>query len=183
MPAPGSREKSDTRRLAVLNAAVACVARRGFYGTTTNEIAQAAGISQPYLYRLFENKVCVFAQAVAHVSKRMSASLVSHMESGDAEASSRRDPLRGAQEAYEALIEDRETLRFLMHANCATDEPIIADAVRSCYAKQFDVVAGLMHRDEEAIRQWFGAGMLQNVVIALQLNEVDSEWARVLAGR
>ena len=32
------------------------------------------------------------------------------------------------------------------------------------------------------MRQWFGAGMLDNVVIALNLSDVDEPWARTLSG-
>ncbi len=36
-------------------AAIDCFAQKGFYGTTTHEIADWVGISQPYLYRLYPN--------------------------------------------------------------------------------------------------------------------------------
>lgn len=71
---------------------------------------------------------------------------------------------------------------FLMHANCAADEPQVAAVVRSCYASQVRAVSELLDSDEDAVRQWFGAGMLDNIVLALHLNEVDEPWARTLRG-
>jgi hypothetical protein len=73
-------------------------------------------------------------------------------------------------------------MMFLMHANCAADEPRVAAAVRSCYASQVRVVGELLDSDEDAVRQWFGAGMLNNIVLALHLYEVDEPWARTLRG-
>ncbi len=89
--------------------------------------------------------------------------------------------LAAARDAYGALVADRTILRFLMHANCAAGEPLVRDAVRRCYAKQIDIVLQLLHGDDEAVRRWLGAGMVDNVAFALDLPNVDEPWARVLS--
>ena len=43
-------------RTAVLDAATTEFARKGLHGASTEDIARAAGISQPYLFRLFGTK-------------------------------------------------------------------------------------------------------------------------------
>ncbi|MEV4626987.1 TetR/AcrR family transcriptional regulator [Micromonospora sp. NPDC049523] len=182
MPAPGSSEKSDQRRQVVLDAAVTCFARKGFYGTTTNEIAERAGISQPYVYRLFANKQTLFAHAVFHVSELMANTLAAYVAEAGPIPQPPEVALRTARSAYSALIQDRDVLRFLMHANCAADEPLVGDAVRWCYAKQVELVSKLVGSDE-AVRQWFGAGMLENVTTALGLADIDEPWAHTLSGR
>ncbi|MFD5751376.1 TetR/AcrR family transcriptional regulator [Streptomyces sp. NPDC127033] len=55
--------------------AIECFAQKGFYGTTTHEIADRVGISQPYLYRLYATKQALFAAAVDHVSVVMTETL------------------------------------------------------------------------------------------------------------
>ena len=50
------RQSAEERRAAVIQAARREFARRGLEGTTTEDIAKAAGISQPYLFRLFGSK-------------------------------------------------------------------------------------------------------------------------------
>ncbi|WP_199442675.1 TetR/AcrR family transcriptional regulator [Umezawaea beigongshangensis] len=182
MPARGTSTKSDQRRRVVLEAAVACFARKGFYGTTTQEIAERAGISQPYVYRLFANKQALFASVVDHVSELMASTLTRVAGEAPPPRSSAQ-ALRVARTAYAVLIEDRDVLMFLMQANCAAVEPLVGDAVRSCYAKQVELVRGLLGGDGEAVRQWFGAGMLDNVVTTLGLADLDEPWARVLSGR
>lgn len=182
MPSAGTRAKSDERRGAVVVVAVECFAHKGFYGTTTHEIAKRVGISQPYLYRLYPNKEALFASAVDHVSEVITRTLLDHSldaNRGDADS---QEALQAARGAYAALVSDRTILRFLMHANCAAEEPLVGDAVRRCYAKQVDAVSSLLRADEDSVRAWFGAGMLDNVVAVLGLADIDESWARVLSG-
>lgn len=178
MPATGTSVKSDARRQQVLNAAVSCFAHRGFYGTSTTQIAQLASISQPYLYRLFANKEALFVAAINHVGQLLSQALITA-----ANARAKEQATISTQtllSAYNSLIEEPDILRFLMQANCATDEPVIRDAVRACYANQVTLVEKLLHGDESAVRQWFGAGMLGNVVAVLSLADLDEPWAQIL---
>ena len=175
MPAAGTTTKSDERRQHVVDAAVSCFARRGFYGTTTNEIAERAGISQPYLYRLFANKQAIFAAAVTHVGGLLTETLTAAKT-----ADNTMSPPQALRAAYSTLIADGDVLRFLMHANCATDEPVIRDAVRTCYAQQVTIVRELLDGDDEAVRQWFAAGMLDNVITMLGLADVAEPWAATL---
>lgn len=165
-------------------AAVDCFAQKGFYGTTTHEIAEWVGISQPYLYRLYPNKEALFAAAVDHVSVVMTETLVAHSHSSASGGAglAPEAALDAARGAYAALVADKSILRFLMHANCAVGEPLVAQAVRRCYAKQVDTVRQLLG-DDDAVRRWFGAGMLDNVAAVLGLADIDEPWARVLTAR
>lgn len=182
MPAPGTSTKSDERRRTIMVAAVDCFAQKGFYGTTTHEIAQWVGISQPYLYRLYPNKEALFAAAVDHVSAVMTETLVTHSPASGGAGLAPEAALDAARGAYAALVADRNILRFLMHANCAVGEPLVAQAVRRCYAKQVDTVQQLLGNDD-AVRRWFGAGMLDNVVAVLGLADIDEPWAHILTAR
>src|SRR5687767_11784534 len=51
-----SRLDSDERRKAIVAAALPLFARKGFAGTTTRELAEAAGISEALLFRHFPSK-------------------------------------------------------------------------------------------------------------------------------
>lgn len=182
MPALGSSTKSDERRRAVVVAAISCFAKKGFYGTTTHEITQAAGISQPYLYSLYANKEALFAAAVDQVSVLMTDVFTTHspgMVEGGPASEATLDAARGA---YAKLISDQSILLFLMHANCATSEPLVGQAVRRCYAKQVETMRQILG-DDDAVRRWFGAGMLDNVVAVLGLADIEEPWARILSAR
>ena len=55
-----TRQTAAERRVAVLSAAVTEFAKSGYAGTSTDAIAARAGISQPYLFRLFGTKKDLF---------------------------------------------------------------------------------------------------------------------------
>jgi TetR/AcrR family transcriptional regulator, transcriptional repressor of aconitase len=57
-----TRLDSDERRKAIVTAAVPLFARKGFAGTTTKELAEAAGISEALLFRHFPSKKNLYAE-------------------------------------------------------------------------------------------------------------------------
>src|SRR5687767_3890761 len=57
-----SRLDSDERRKAIVRAAVPLFARKGFAGTTTRELAEAAGISEALLFRHFPSKQLLYRE-------------------------------------------------------------------------------------------------------------------------
>src|SRR3954469_19731614 len=61
---PAVRMSAEDRRADVLQMAVAEFAKHGFEGTSTEDVARAAGISQPYLFRLFPTKKALFLALV-----------------------------------------------------------------------------------------------------------------------
>jgi AcrR family transcriptional regulator len=58
-----ARLSAAERRADVVDAAVVEFAKRGLDATSTEDIARRAGISQPYLFRLFETKKELFKAA------------------------------------------------------------------------------------------------------------------------
>lgn len=50
----------DARRQQILQTAVSLFSQRGFKGTTTKEIAKAAGVSEAMVFRHFENKDALY---------------------------------------------------------------------------------------------------------------------------
>ena len=53
---PNSRMTGDARRSQILQIAINLFSQRGFSGTTTKEIARAAGVSEAIIFRHFANK-------------------------------------------------------------------------------------------------------------------------------
>ena len=50
------------RKLAIVKAALPLFARKGFAETTTRELAQAAGVSEPLLYKHFPSKEALYLE-------------------------------------------------------------------------------------------------------------------------
>src|SRR5919202_2825159 len=63
--AVAERKSKAERREEILDAALQEFAERGLYGASTEDIARRAGISQPYVFRLFGTKKELFKAVVA----------------------------------------------------------------------------------------------------------------------
>ena len=53
---------AEERKQAIVEAALPLFARKGFAETTTKELAQAAGVSEPLLYKHFPSKEALYAE-------------------------------------------------------------------------------------------------------------------------
>ncbi|MQY10219.1 hypothetical protein SRB5_03260 [Streptomyces sp. RB5] len=172
------RSTADERRATVMRTAIGTFAERGYYGTSTMDVAKAAGISQGYLYRLFKDKETLFAALVDHCSDLLRASAaaaVASVRSTDPEV-----VLAALTASYAEVIADREVLMILKHAECSASEPVIGEAVRTCYAKQVEYVRAVSGASDEQIRRYFADGLLGNVMMAIGAASVDAPWARTL---
>ncbi len=107
---PQTRMKSEDRRELILEAATAVFGEHGYEGTTTDQVAKAAGVSQPYVVRMFGSKEQLFLDVLHQVLERLLAVFRAAIP-GDRAAISRRLGL-----AYTDLLADRGVLLSLMHS-------------------------------------------------------------------
>lgn len=63
---PHSRMTGEERRLQILKVAIELFSQRGFSGTTTKEIARAAGVSEAIIFRHFSNKEELYSAILDH---------------------------------------------------------------------------------------------------------------------
>src|SRR6478736_8473208 len=96
------RMSGEQRREQILSAALTVFAAGGYAGTTTDQVARAAGVSQPYVVRLFGSKQELFAQVYAHASRQVVEALAAVPAGPDAK--------HEMGEAYVRLLADRELL-------------------------------------------------------------------------
>jgi AcrR family transcriptional regulator len=174
-----NRQTAEERREAVLAAALTAFARGGLHGTSTEEIAAAAGISQPYLFRLFGTKKKLF---VATVERCMADTLeLFRAAAGDLRGE---DALRAMGDAYAAMVtRDRTRLLAQLQAYAACDDPDVREAIRSGFGALHLFVETVSGLDEEAVARWFAKGMLLNVVAAMDLWGSREPWAgRLVVG-
>jgi len=167
------RMTAAERREAVLTAAVAQFAARGMDGTSTEHVAAAAGISQPYLFRLFPTKKALFLALVDRCFQQVATTF-------EAAAADRvgEDALEAMGDAYHQLLKDRTLLLLQMQAYAACDDPDIRAATRTGYKELWALVERLTGLPYERIVTFFAMGMLMNVAAAMDLPAVDERWAR-----
>lgn len=168
-----TRQTAEQRREAVLAAALVAFAHGGLHGTSTEDIARAAGISQPYLFRLFGTKKKLF---VATVERCMADTLeLFRAAAGDLRGE---EALEAMGAAYAAMvIEDRTRLLAQLQAYAASDDPDVREAIRSGFGSLHLFVETVSGLDPEAVARWFAAGMLLNVVAAMDVWGSREPWA------
>jgi len=171
-----TRQTAEERREAVLAAALDAFAHGGLHGTSTEDIARAAGISQPYLFRLFGTKKALF---VATVERCMAETL----ELFRAAAGDRRgeDALEAMGQAYAAMVTGNRTrLLAQLQAYAASDDPDVREAIRSGFGSLHLFVETVSGLDAQTVARWFAKGMLLNVVAAMDLWGSREQWAKRL---
>src|SRR5919204_5164932 len=113
-----TRQSAEERREAVLDAAQAEFAARGLHAASTEEIARAAGISQPYVFRLFGTKQELFKAVVVRCFRE-----TLELFQRAAEGKRGEEALDAMGGAYvNELLPDRTRLRAQMQAYAACDD-------------------------------------------------------------
>jgi AcrR family transcriptional regulator len=161
------RRSSDERREHVLEAAVSEFARHGYHGASTGAIAKRAGISQPYIYALFPNKLDLFLATNKHVSDRIRRRFTEAARG----AATPEERLQAMGEAYGDMAESREDILCQLQGYAAGLDPDIRDSVRRCFMDLYDEVERISGASRARVSQFMAAGMLLNVVAALDLPE------------
>ncbi len=172
------RKSAEERRDEILEAALAEFAERGLHGASTEEIAKRAGISQPYVFRLFGSKKDLFKATTARCLRETLETFQRAAEGKRGE-----EALAAMGDAYHQLLVDRTRLRAQMQAYAACDDPEIREVVRNGYgdiAAYVERVSGLPTED---VTRFFATGMLMNVLASMDLWESPEAWSdRLLAG-
>lgn len=75
-------ERQEAKRRQIVEAAVACFARRGFHSTTTAEICAAAGMSPGNLFHYFDSKDAII-QAIAEEDQRETAAVFAELDGAE----------------------------------------------------------------------------------------------------
>jgi AcrR family transcriptional regulator len=164
---------AEARRADVLRSAVPAFAKGGYHGTSTEEVARAAGISQPYLFRLFPTKKALFLALVEHGFGRVRAAFTAAV--GDLTGE---DAMVAMGEAYGELLRDRDELLLQMHCYGACDDEEIAAATRREFGRLWREVARLSGADDEAMQSFFAMGMLMNVIASMDATSHGSQWVK-----
>ena len=176
------RQTKDERRENVLVAAIQEFAKSGFHGASTDAIARAAGISQPYLFRLFGSKKELY---IAGVQRCLRTTLETMQRA--AEGLRGEEALQAMGNAYGELIRtDPSMLQAQLQTYAAAlDDDDIKRAVRDGYGDLYTYVERVSDASPARVSRFFAFGMLWNVIAAMGLHEEaepDPWVARLIAG-
>ena len=117
-----ARMSAEARREEVVGIAFRHFAEGGFDGTSTEAIAREAGVSQPYLFRLFKTKRGLYEACVDQCFER-----VEGVFAGAVAGATPEERFAAMGHAYgEQLLPDRHALLFQMRAYAVADPEIRA---------------------------------------------------------
>jgi AcrR family transcriptional regulator len=171
------RKTKEARREEILDAALHEFAERGLHGASTEDIARRAGISQPYVFRLFGTKKELFRAVVARCF-RETLEMFQRAAEG----------LRG-QQALDAmgsahvrqLTADPIRLRAQMQAYAACHDPEIREIVQQGYGDLVAYAERVSDLPAAEVTKFFAMGMLLNVFASMeQFDDATEPWAQRL---
>jgi AcrR family transcriptional regulator len=173
-----TRQTAEVRREAVLEAAAAEFSRKGIHGASTDAIAKAAGISQPYLFRLFGTKKELYLATCVRKMAELVEAFRTAMEGLEGS-----EALDAAGQAYQELIVDRDRLLLMLQSHAACDDPEVRETVRATWRELTDLIGGVPGVTDEELAGFFAKGMLLTMLDAMQVFTDPTPWGdRLIAG-
>jgi AcrR family transcriptional regulator len=141
------RMPAAERRQALIDTAIRVFSEGSYHGTTTAEIARAAGISEPILYRHFASKRELYLAALDHVWGKMRASWEKTLETTP-----------DVHAAIEAMGRGHVTVRdckfqlaelWVQALGEAAEDPELRKHLRRHMREVHDFLAALIRRGQE----------------------------------
>jgi len=173
--AASTRKTAEVRREEILVVALEEFGEHGLDGTSTDTIARKAGISQPYLFRLFGTKKELYLETVRRCLRETLE--LFQDAAGDLQGE---EALQAIGQAYRGLLGDRTRLRGQMQAYADCDDDDVREVVRDGYGRLVEYVEVVSGAEPDRIRDFFAFGMLLNVFASMDLLDHPAPWAKEL---
>ena len=168
-----TRKTADERREDILAVALEEFGEHGLDGTSTDTIARKAGISQPYLFRLFGTKKELYLESV-----RRCLSQTLELFEQAADGLRGEEALKAIGQAYAGLLADRTRLRAQMQAYADCDDDEVREVVRAGFGRLVDYITHVSAAEPARVRDFFAFGMLLNVFASMDLLDDPAPWAK-----
>jgi AcrR family transcriptional regulator len=159
--------RSGDRRELILTAATFVFGDLGYSGATTDRIAKAAGVSQPYVVRIFGTKEKLFLEVLQHALD----TLLGRFREVIAECTDRAALPGELRRAYVDLLTDRGMLLCLMHAFVLGGDPEIGRVARAGFLEVYRVLRDDAGFDPGQAGEFLSGCMLINTLAGLHMTE------------
>jgi AcrR family transcriptional regulator len=159
----------------VLDAATVEFATKGLHGASTDDIAHAAGISQPYLFRLFGTKKELYLATAQRTTNRLY-----EVFADASRGKTGTEALDAMGKVYTTTIADRNHLMLMLKCWASCDDPEICDVVRSCWRDLVDLAERTSGEPPEVVSAFFSKGALLTVLMAMDAVSRPEPWSKRL---
>jgi AcrR family transcriptional regulator len=172
------RMSAQERRTAVVGAAMIEFARRGYDGTSTQDIARRAGVSQPYLFRLFPGKRALFLAAATRCvaeTARLLTRAAEGLKGEEARHAMAIAYTRVIVKEPERLLMQMQVYAAVAGAEAAGDHEF-GETVRADWQNLWQEVHLALGADPDDTSWFMSRGMLVNTLVALNFPPGHRVW-------
>jgi TetR/AcrR family transcriptional regulator len=177
MTDPAPRIPGPERRALTIEAATDVFAANGYFGASTDQIARAAGISQPYVVRMFGGKEALFLEVIRQSVDRIVEAFEAALDGKPAL------PLPALGAAYVSLARDEQVHLILLQAFAASADPAIGPTARAGFERLLDFLLHTAQVSMDEAEAFLARGMLINTLMAISLPESTTADARDLVSQ
>ena len=163
---PLTRMRAGKRRALILDAAMRVFGGHGYVGTATAEIARAAGVSQPYVVRMFGTKEKSFVEVLHRALGTLLAAFRAALADESGIPAARRIGL-----AYMGLAAQRGLLLSLMHAFVLGGDPGVGPVAREGFLRVYRFLRDEAGFTVDESQNFLSGGMLVNTMIGLRMTD------------
>jgi AcrR family transcriptional regulator len=167
--------RSGDRRELILEAATAVFGERGYVGTTTDAIARAAGVSQPYVVRMFGTKETLFLEVLHRALEKLLVTFRAALAQAVADGEVGENVGHRIGLAYADLLSDRGLLLSLMHAFILGSDPVIGKAAREGFLEVYKFLRFEAGFSPVQADDFLAHGMMMNTMIGLRMADAYSD--------
>jgi TetR/AcrR family transcriptional regulator len=147
----------ENSREAILRAAMGLFGQKGYAGTSTREICEAAGITKPVLYYYFRDKEHLYRELMIETFNFSRQNL---MHASRPRGSLRERLIRVLNEEFRCARENPEQIRFLLRMTFSPEEML----PRFDHIREFEKERGLI---AEVMAEGIRAGEIQGDAVKL----------------
>lgn len=155
------------RKQQIIEAAASLFADKGYYKTTTSDVAEAVGVTQPYVFHFFKSKEALYLAVLKHASERIYRAFATT----DAPPEVLHESMG---RAFTLLLHSHRDEILLVMSAFAMPEPAVRSYVRQEFDQIYDQIkerferAGLPDADQR-VRNFIAQGMLCALAETLEL--------------
>jgi TetR/AcrR family transcriptional regulator len=161
-----TRMAADDRRVLILDAATEVFGQRGYAGATTDQVAIAAGVSQPYVVRMFGTKEKLFLEVLRRDLDRLLTAF--RAEVG---VTSDRPLEERLGLTYVDLLRDRGLLLSLMHGFVLGADPVIGSVARCGFLDVYRFLKNEAGFSPQGAADFLAQGMLLNTLVGIRMTD------------
>ena len=173
MPRP---DRSDQRRAELIPTLAAAFAQLGFAGATSAKLAEACGLAENQLYRLWPSKKAMFLAVIDHLYRIQEDYWTKQLSEGDPATAIARILEREGKERGSTGLH-----RVLFAGLSASDDPEIRSELNAMYKHFHRFIRGLLKRQASVadpdLAAWalIGLGTVSNIARELDLFPVATQ--------